>query len=83
MCTLEYLQILVADIGDEGIEYLGDALADNTSLKFLRVDDEQSSTSAGWQEFSNCLRNPNSALQVLDISGWRAMDKVVVAVTFV
>jgi len=29
------------------------------------------------------LRNPNSALQVLDISGWRAMDKVVVAVTFV
>lgn len=83
MCTLEYLQILVADIGDEGIEYLGDALADNTSLKFLRVDDEQSSTSAGWQESSNYLRNPNSALQVLDISGWRAMDKVVVAVTFV
>jgi len=69
MCTLEYLQILGADIGDEGIEYLGDALADNTSLKFLRVDEKWSTTSAGWQEFSNCLRNPNSALQVWTSAG--------------
>lgn len=69
MCKLEHLSIGWDSLGDAGLQCLGNALADNKSLKFLRIDKDVSMTSAGWHGFSRCLRNPDTVLEALDIRG--------------
>ncbi len=72
--SLKTLRMSNNDIGDEGISILGDALAINTTLQYLDLDESRSITLSGWQSFSNCLRNPRSALKELIL--WRCeMDE--------
>ena len=53
------------EIGDEGISILGDALAVNITLQYLDLAQSRAITQNGWRTFSNCLRNPQSALKEL------------------
>ena len=62
---LEELVLSSNDIADAEMISLGDALADNQTLKILDMAGFKSDsiTSEGWQGLSNCLTNPKSALE--------------------
>jgi len=66
---LEELALKSNSIADAGMICLGDALADNQTLKILDMlkFESDSITSDGWQGLSNCLTNPKSALEELYI----------------
>lgn len=67
-CSLERLCLHSNLFKDDDITSLGDALADNRTLKYLDLGFNTLLTSAGWRGFSKCLRNRNSALEELDLS---------------
>ena len=67
--ALKMLLICGKDLGDEGISILGDALAVNTTLQHLDLNSSTSITEKGWQSFSTCLKNLNSALEDLILWG--------------
>ena len=62
---LEELVLSSNDIADAEMISLGDALADNQTLKILDMAGFKSDsiTSEGWQGLSNCPTNPKSALE--------------------
>ena len=66
---LEELYLKSSNIADAGMICLGDALADNQTLKILDMVgfNADSITSDGWQGLSICLTNPKSALEELYI----------------
>ncbi len=68
-CLLKKLRMSSNEIEDEGISILGDALAVNTTLQYLDLAQSRAITLSGWQTFSNCLRNPQSALKELILWG--------------
>ena len=79
--TLKELQIGGNDLGDEGISILGYALSLNTTLQHLDLNNSRSITKKGWQAFSTCLRNPESALEKLILWGCRIGDQGLAAFT--
>ena len=75
-CSLEFLSLPHTSICDEGISFLGEALAVNKSLKYLDLACSYFISITGWREFSKCLNYPDSALEVLDLGGCRINDEV-------
>jgi hypothetical protein len=63
--NLHRLEIYSAQLDDERLVCLGNALAVNKKLKYLDLDMEDSISVKSWQAFSQCLRNPYSALETL------------------
>ena len=63
--NLHRLEIYSAQLDDERLVCLGNALTVNKTLKYLDLDMEDSISVESWQTFSQCLRNPNSALETL------------------
>jgi hypothetical protein len=63
--NLHRLVIYSAQLDDERLVCLGNALTVNKTLKYLDLDMEDSISVESWQTFSQCLRNPNSALETL------------------
>jgi hypothetical protein len=53
-------------ISDMGINALTNALVNNRMLKELSISGNPNITPAGWMNFSTVLRNPTSALEVLE-----------------
>jgi len=66
-CTIENLYSR-ADLDDIGLNYLGDALDINTSLKYLDLSWNEPIPLEGLRGFVQCLRNPNSSLEQLDLN---------------
>jgi hypothetical protein len=69
MNSLKTLLLTEFCLGDVGISFLGAALSVNNTLQLIDLSNNPSITLKGWQAFSSCLRNPQSALKELDISG--------------
>jgi hypothetical protein len=83
--NLQRLEIHYAQLDDERLVRLGNALTVNKTLKYLDLDLEGFSISVeSWQAFSQCLRNPNSALETLkfrdDNDDDDAMSEIVAAI---
>ena len=81
-CSLEKLWLTDTGIGDEGVTYLGDSLAVNKALKSLGMNLNDSITLEGWQAFSKCLRNPNSALEKIRLCGCDLDDESAVSLAW-
>ena len=74
---LKHLRLSNNEINDEGIEALVPILAHHNHLHSLKLCNNQSVTSKGWQQLSIILRNPNSKLTTLQISNNHIDDEVV------
>lgn len=64
---LEELNLSSNQIADDGISTLANALAANRTLTNLDLCSNPIITLAGWQHFSNCLKNTNSVLKNLNL----------------
>lgn len=76
---LKQLNVENNQIDGAGIAILTDALAGNSVLTELNLSFNCSITQKGWQTFAKCLRNPDSALEVLDLSSTNITDEGAVA----
>ncbi len=63
-------------ITDEVAAVLTNALANDSRLRELDLSYTHFVTATGWGGFSTVLRNPNSALEILDLSDNRINDHV-------
>lgn len=79
-CSITHLSLGGPYISDEFATGLGDALALNNSVQTLDLDCSVSITSAGWEGFCKCLRNPNSAIVDLCISACNIDSEGAVAI---
>ncbi|KAL7430711.1 hypothetical protein ACHAXH_003973, partial [Discostella pseudostelligera] len=67
MCTIEKLWLDEIELDDECVTNLGEALADNTSVKCLDLSRNRSITLEGWRGFLTCMSNPHSSLEELKL----------------
>ena len=65
LCTIEKLCLSGADIENNGVTYLGEALGFNKSLTHLDLSYNNAITYEGWEGFLKCMRNPDLALKEL------------------
>eukprot|EP00571_Detonula_confervacea_P009881 CAMPEP_0172301870 /NCGR_PEP_ID=MMETSP1058-20130122/3683_1 /TAXON_ID=83371 /ORGANISM="Detonula confervacea, Strain CCMP 353" /LENGTH=659 /DNA_ID=CAMNT_0013012163 /DNA_START=117 /DNA_END=2096 /DNA_ORIENTATION=+ len=79
MSKIEDLILGYNHLMDEGAIALGNALANNSTLKKLSLNGNVSVTSTGWVAFSSCLANHNSSLEVLNLRGNNIGDDGVTA----
>jgi len=79
-CTIEKLWLSGVDLNDEGVTYLGEALAVNKSAQYLDLFNNPSITNDGWREFFKCMRNPDSSLKKLDLSDCSIDDEGVATI---
>ena len=77
--ALENLNLSCNSITDEVIDALTNVLVNNNMLRELNLRRNQHVTTAGWVALSNVLRDPNSALEKLDLSHNRMKDNVLVS----
>jgi hypothetical protein len=68
------------NLDDEGVTYLGEALAVNKSVQYLALDSNESITNDGWRVFFTCMRNPYSSLKELDLLGCSIDDEGVATI---
>ena len=68
--NLQRLEIYSAQLDDERLVCLGNALAVNKTLKYLDLNMDVSISMEGWKGFSQCLKNPYSALETLRIQDY-------------
>ena len=68
ICSLESLTLPGNNLDDEGISIIGDSVEKSKTLKSLNLSCNSGITSAGWQGFTKCLRNPTCALRELNVS---------------
>jgi hypothetical protein len=66
---LEELDLSTNQFGDEVVADLTNALVDNNKLRKLIISDNPHVSAAAWASLSVILRNPNSALDILDLNG--------------
>jgi hypothetical protein len=81
--ALEELTLGTHFIDDVAISGLANALSDNSRLKALSLREPYSTQSnpvRGLLAFSNVLQNPNSALEMLDLSGNNISDQTLVSI---
>lgn len=74
-CSLGHLSLSQTKMSEEGVSMLGNALSVNNTIEFLDLSENIFITVAGWREFSECLRNPKSALAELNLSQCKIGDK--------
>ena len=68
-CVLEKLYLSGSSITDEGIYALTNALVNNSRLRELALVDSLDVTATGWLALSTVIRDPDSGLETLDLSG--------------
>ena len=68
-CRLKKLILNYSAITDEVAAAIKNALANNSRLRELDLRYSHDVTATGWVGFSTVLRNPNSALEILDLGG--------------
>jgi hypothetical protein len=73
---LKKLILRYSAITDEVAAVLTNALANDSRLRELDLSCNPDVTATGWVGFSAVLRNPNSALEKLDLRGNRINDHV-------
>jgi hypothetical protein len=73
-CPLEIISLESTRISDEGVISVGNLLTVNATVKHLNLTGSDLVTSEGWQRFARCLRNPNIALEELDIRSCSNID---------
>lgn len=73
LCTIEKLWLSGADINNNGVTYLGEALAFNKSLTHLDLSYINAITYERWEGFLKYMRNPDLALKELVI-GYCCID---------
>jgi hypothetical protein len=81
MCSLKLLCLNDTNMDDQGVTYLGDALAGNKTLSWLSLSTNKGVTTEGWRGFSNCLRSTNCALRKLYIE-WCNIDAISAGIFF-
>jgi hypothetical protein len=54
-------------MNEKAVTSLSDALLHNTTMKTLNLEGNRSITLAGWNAIFRLLRNPNFALEELDL----------------
>ena len=74
MSTLECLCLFSTTIEDEGIGFLGEALANNNRLIRLSLVGDVSITLAGWKAFSKCFEARHSSLDYLCLDDCHICD---------
>ena len=77
--ALENLNLSCNSITDEGIDALANVLVNNSRLRELSLRRNHNVTAAGWVTLSSALRDPNSALEKLDLSRNHINDNVMVS----
>jgi Ran GTPase-activating protein (RanGAP) involved in mRNA processing and transport len=73
-CPLEIISLEHTRISDEGVISVGNLLTVNATVKHLNLSGSDLVTSEGWQQVARCLRNPNIALEELDIRSCSNID---------
>ena len=68
-CSIEDLFLHHFPLGNEFVTHLGNALAVNQTLKYLHIGLSISFTIVGWKSLTSSLKNPNSALEELNLLG--------------
>ena len=63
---------------DEVVAALSNALANNSRLRELDLSYNSDVTATGWEAFSTVLRNPNTALEKVDMIGNHITDHVMI-----
>jgi hypothetical protein len=76
--TLEDFE-LYASCDNEGIAALTNALANNGKLRHVKLSLNENITDVGWVSFAAVLRNPNSALETLDLFDSYIEDRAVLS----
>ena len=66
-CALEKVYLCDSYIKDEGVDALTNAPVNNSRLRLLDLGDNPNVTATGWLALSTLLRNPDSALELLDL----------------
>jgi Ran GTPase-activating protein (RanGAP) involved in mRNA processing and transport len=78
-CELEKLDLSGNYFTDEMIGALTNALVSNSSLRELKLTNVfEEVTAEGWETLSSILRNPNSALRILDLRYCLINDQVAI-----
>ncbi|KAL7430715.1 hypothetical protein ACHAXH_003977 [Discostella pseudostelligera] len=80
ICKIVTLWLGHMNLDDEGVTYLGEALAVNKSVQYLALDSNESITNDGWRVFFTCMRNPDSSLKELDLLGCSIDDEGVATI---
>ena len=79
LCTLDSVNCVGCGLNDELVQTLTTALVHNSRLRELNISANWEITPAGWQSFAPVLRNPNSALDKLDVSHNPLGDQVMIS----
>ena len=77
-CCIECLQLGGSNLSDDIIVPLANALSNNSRLRELSLSNNGDVTAVGWEALVGVFRNPNSTLEVLDLSNNRIDDQVMV-----
>ena len=64
-CAIKTLRLVDTNLDDEGVTYVGYALAVNKSIKSLVLTDNDTITQGGLRGLLQCMRNPDSSLEQL------------------
>lgn len=88
-CVLEDLDLShnhgtfdnIGGFNDDVLHCLTDTLANNWTLKSLKLTDNYSISTVEWEGFFNNLRSPQTTLETLNISGCRLNDEVITSLT--
>ena len=80
-CALQDLDLHNNDFDDDDVTYLSNALALNCTLKWLdfRGCNNRGVTVSGWRAFSAVFRNPNSALETVNLRSNSINDDALVS----
>ena len=78
-CTLEELILSHNSIEDESMTVFGDALARNTSLKVLFIDNNMHTTADGWKSLFGSLKGSSCVTEKLNLLG-NALDDDVLSI---
>jgi hypothetical protein len=79
--TLESLDLSGNSYNDDEIQCLSTALASNSRLRELQLSCNRDVTATGWEALATVLRNPNSALERLDLNSNKIDDRTILSFT--
>ena len=79
--TLESLDLSGMTCNNDIIQCLTTALTSNCRLRELQLGCNRDVTATGWEAVASVLRNPNSALERLDLNSNRIDDRAIVSLT--
>ena len=82
-CGIWKLSLENTHMDSDGIAYLGESLASNTTLQYIDMRRNPSIDATGWNRFFECLRSPDAALKGIDISRCNINDELAIVIATV